>query len=140
VPLSSDADSNGTPMHFLSVPRNGVLTAIVALTIADLLHAIRPAFIHPQNPVDIFTKLLVGALLLGPFLFGLALPLEAIFTRLCDPRLRKSYSGIAFRNDVSWYLLMGLAVFLSYRYGWLFHPNAQVRVTGTESQLPVTAR
>jgi hypothetical protein len=111
-------------MRFWNVPRNGALTAIVALIIAELLHALRPTFIHPQNYLDVVTKLLVGALLFGPFLLGIVLPLGTVFMRLCDFKLRKSYSAIAFRNDMSWYVLLGFAILLSYRYGWLFHPSS----------------
>jgi hypothetical protein len=114
---------NQRDMRFLDVPRNGVLTAIVALTIADLLHAFRPTFIHPQNRLDVVTKLFVSVLLFGPFIFGSLQPLGTIFMRLCDSKLRKSYSAVAFRNDMSWYVLLGFAVFLSYRYGWSFQPN-----------------
>jgi hypothetical protein len=110
-------------MRFLDVPRNGVLTAIAALTIADLLHALRPNFIHPQNNVDVITKVFVSVLLFGPFIFGFVLPLGPIFMRLCDSNLRKSYSAVAFGKDISWYALIGFAMILSYRCGWLFQLN-----------------
>lgn len=108
-------------MRFLNTPRNGVLTAIFALAIVDSLHALRPTFIHPQNNLDVFTKLIVWVLVFGPFIFGGLQPLSTIFMRLCDSKSRKSYSAIAFRNHLAWYVLLALAMFLSYRYGWFFH-------------------
>jgi len=110
-------------LRFLNVPRNGVITSIISLAIADLLHALRPTFVHPQNSLDSATRFLVAVLLFGPFLFGLVSPLGTIFMRLCDSRLRKSYTVVAFRNDMSWYVLLAFVMFPSYRYGWLLNPN-----------------
>jgi hypothetical protein len=88
---------------------------MISMAIADLLHALRPTFIHPQNSLDSATRFFVAVLLFGPFLFGLVSPLGTIFMRLCDSRLRKSYTVVAIRNDMSWYVLLGFVMFLSYR-------------------------
>src|SRR5882762_5539966 len=103
-------------VRFLHIPRNGVVTAIVALAIADLLRVLRPGLIHPQSYVDVGTRLLSMILLFRPFLFGAVAPLETIFMRVCDPKLRKSYSANSFLIDMSWYIPLACAAFFSFRY------------------------
>ena len=95
-----------------------MVTAIVALAIADLLRVLRPALIHPQSYLDVGARLLAIVLLFGPFCFGSVAPLETIFKRICDSNLRKSYTADSFLIDMSWYIPLALAVFFSFRYVW----------------------
>jgi len=62
-----------------------VVTAIVALAIADLLRVLRPALIHPQSYLDVGARLLAIVLLFGPFCFGSVAPLETILNEFAIP-------------------------------------------------------
>ena len=109
-------------MRFLDRTRNGVLTAVLALSIADLLRVLRPTLTHPHNYVDDLAKLVAALLLFGPFMFGAIQPLGVLFVRVCDSELRKSHSAVSVLKELSWYVPLGAVVFLSVRYVWL--PNS----------------